>query len=519
MSPSVYKPNRVGIIGAGTMGSGIALAALLAGLEVSLQDVSAEMLERAESYLAKYLERKEKMEALDRVLLTDRVSELADADIWIEAVPEDLNLKREIFAAMEAAAKGNAVLATNTSTLSVTEIASAVEKPGRVVGMHFFNPAAVLPLVEVVRAATSEPEAVDQAVSTAEALGKTPVVVEDSPGFIVNRVARPFYGEGLRLLGEGAAGIAAIDAVVASAGFPMGPFELMDLIGLDVNLEAARSVYEQMFHDPRFRPHPIQQRKVNAGELGRKSGRGFYHYTVQGEKEEPVDMEVPDPMGEGALWVSAGRWDHGVRTHLTGAGFNVVDQAEGAQAAFVLAGRGEGLRAQVERVDGELPADRPIFCQLNDVTWSEVAGWLDHPARLVGFDALFFAEAGAACLVGPPELEGELREAVERVIRAAGRAPVWVEERPALVLSRIVCALINEAAFAVEEGIAEAATIDRAMRLGVSYPKGPLRWGEELGWARVVEVLDHMQREYREPRYRAAPWLRRKSRYPGRDKV
>ncbi|MDX1600513.1 MAG: 3-hydroxyacyl-CoA dehydrogenase NAD-binding domain-containing protein [Anaerolineales bacterium] len=506
---------RVAIVGAGTMGSGIALAALYAGFEVQLQDVSPDVLREAEDYLCTYLERKDQLEAIEQARFTQHIRDLDSADLYIEAVPEDLGLKREVFDAMEAAAPDQALLATNTSTLSVTAIAAEVERPGRVVGMHFFNPAAVLPLVEIVRAAGSDPEAVQRAVQTAEAMGKTPVVVEDSPGFIVNRVARPYYGEALRLLGEGGPSAAKIDALVRSAGFPMGPFQLMDLIGIDVNLDAARSVYEQMFHEPRFRPHPIQQRKVNQGALGRKTGHGFYRYAHDGSRQGGLELEAPEPAGSGGLWFLDGRWDRDVGDWLRKSGFPLVEDPREARAAVVLAGREVELGELLEKVDRELPRERPIFCQTNDSTWSELAGRLEHPSRLIGFDALFFGHAAAACLVGSPDFPEQLRAEAEEVVRAAGRAPVWIQERPGMVLPRIVCTLANEAAFAYDEGLAEAKTIDRAMRLGVNYPHGPLAWGSKLGWDRVEAVLDHLQREYREPRYRASPAVRRWARGVG----
>ncbi len=251
---------------------------------------------------------------------------MAGADLWIEAVPVRLSLKREVFEWMDGLAEEAALLATNTSTLSVTELATFTSRPARVMGMHFFNPAAVMPLVEIVRGAENDEAALAVAVTAAEELGKTPLVVSDSPGFIVNRVARPFYGEALRILGEGDADLSTIDAAVTSVGFPMGPFQLMDWIGIDVNLAASRSVYEQMFHEPRFRPHPLQQRKVVAGQLGRKSGRGFYRYGEDGAPEGALALDVPEAGGEGALWVVGSGWDRGCRNRLRGAGFALVDE-------------------------------------------------------------------------------------------------------------------------------------------------------------------------------------------------
>ena len=270
---------KIGVLGAGTMGSGIALTLLLADLPVSIYDVSEDMLARALEYLQKHLVKKGKETNLAELQLTTELADLGGSDILIEAVTEELGLKQELFARLDAICPPPAILATNTSTLSVTTIAAATSSPERVAGMHFFNPAPLLPLVEVVRGAHTSQETLQALLALAGKIGKTPVVASDTPGFIVNRVARPFYGEALRLLGERVATHDQIDRIVRlGAGFRMGPFELMDLIGIDVNFAVSRSVYEAFFHDPRFRPHPIQQRMVESGLLGRKTGRGFYEY-------------------------------------------------------------------------------------------------------------------------------------------------------------------------------------------------------------------------------------------------
>src|SRR5574341_1306886 len=270
---------RIAVAGAGTMGSGIALAALMADMPVTLFDVSPAMLERAQEYIQAHLERKKKSRNLAYLSRTTQLDDLAGANVIIEAIPEDLSLKQDLFQRLDAICPPPAILATNTSTLSVTAIAATTAHPGRVAGMHFFNPAPVLPLVEVVPAAQSQPEVVQTLLILAEKLGKTPVVATDTPGFIVNRVARPFYGEALRLLGDGVATLEQIDEIVRlGAGFRMGPFQLMDLIGIDVNLAAMQSLYEQTFGEARYRPHPIQVRMVAQNTLGRKTGKGFYDY-------------------------------------------------------------------------------------------------------------------------------------------------------------------------------------------------------------------------------------------------
>ena len=276
----------IAVIGAGTMGAGIAQLAARHDCVVHLIDVNGDVLSRAVAGVTKRLASSvekgrltsdERDLALARILPSGKIAGLGEVELAIEAVVENLSVKHKVFAALEAATPSSAVLATNTSSLSVAKIAEGVTNRSRVIGMHFFNPAPVMPLVEVIAGAQSAPSAVDFGYEAALRLGKTPVRAKDTPGFIVNRVARGFYLEALRLLGEGVAGVDEIDAVMRTHGrFKMGPFELMDLIGVDVNLAVSESVWEQMDRHPRFTPHEIQRAMVSQGHLGRKSGRGFY---------------------------------------------------------------------------------------------------------------------------------------------------------------------------------------------------------------------------------------------------
>ncbi len=285
---AVDAVHRVGVVGAGTMGSGIAQVAAEAGFDVLLYDVAEEVLSRALIRIAGFINRaaekgkigrEEAQARIARIQTTTTLADFSRCDFVIEAAPESLDLKKTVFDALDAATRPRVILATNTSTLSVTQIAAAIQRPERVVGMHFFNPAPLLPLVEVVAgAATAEP-VVGATVEMARRLGKQPVIAQDVPGFIVNRVARPFHLEALRLLEEGAADPETIDRLVREgSGFKMGPFELQDLIGVDINYIASQTVYEAYFHEPRYRPSLRQQRMVESGRLGRKTGRGWFSY-------------------------------------------------------------------------------------------------------------------------------------------------------------------------------------------------------------------------------------------------
>jgi 3-hydroxybutyryl-CoA dehydrogenase len=279
---------HLGVVGAGTMGAGIAQVAALSKIDVALYDINGTLLrqalERVKADFKRGIEKgklthDQTTEAFSRIHPRTRLADLGHADAIVEAAIEDLRIKKDLFRHLEASTKPGTLLASNTSSLSITAIASATQIPERVVGMHFFNPAHIMKLVEIVQGQKTTQESIQRAAELARQLGKTPVVVKDTPGFIVNRVARPFYGEALRLLGENVASVEEIDRIVRlEGGFAMGPFELMDLIGLDVNFSVTQSMYDQFFGEPRYRPHPIQKRMVESGMLGKKSGQGFYTY-------------------------------------------------------------------------------------------------------------------------------------------------------------------------------------------------------------------------------------------------
>ncbi|MDQ3019503.1 MAG: 3-hydroxyacyl-CoA dehydrogenase NAD-binding domain-containing protein [Bacteroidota bacterium] len=279
----------IGVAGAGTMGRGISICSSAAGYKTILYDINQETLNKAkeliEKDLSKSVEKKKlteekKIKTLNNINFTSEFSDLKDSDFIIEAALEDMKLKKEIFSELDLICKSDAVLSTNTSSLSVTTISTFVKKnPGRVVGLHFFNPANIMKLVEVVKGDFTSQEVVELSAELSKRLGKVTVTAKDTPAFIVNRIARPFYGEALKILSEGTAEVETIDKVMKSCGgFAMGPFELMDLIGIDVNFSVTKSVYESFFNDPKYRPNFIQKKMVDSNLMGRKTKRGFYNY-------------------------------------------------------------------------------------------------------------------------------------------------------------------------------------------------------------------------------------------------
>jgi 3-hydroxybutyryl-CoA dehydrogenase len=286
----------VGVVGAGTMGSGITQVAAEAGFDVLLFDPVEGATARARERVAGFLERKvekgqlsvvDASDAIERIRPVDGLDGIAAADLVIEAVPEELELKRNLFRDLDRLVTADAVLASNTSSLSIARISAATTKPDRVLGLHFFNPVPLMALVEVIPGPMTAPELVDDVALFARRLGKTPVVATDTPGFIVNRVQRALYLEAFRIFEEGLAEPAAIDDAMRQVGFRLGPFELADVVGTDVNLAAGTAIFEGFFGDPRYRPAQVQRRVVDAGRLGRKTGAGYYDYAADGARGAP----------------------------------------------------------------------------------------------------------------------------------------------------------------------------------------------------------------------------------------
>jgi 3-hydroxybutyryl-CoA dehydrogenase len=292
----VNEIHTVGVLGAGTMGAGIVQVAAEAGLGVLVHDPLDGATERARERIGGFLERKvakgeldpnDAADALARIRPVDSIEALSGADLVVEAIPEDLPLKRDAFRRLDSTAADGAILATNTSSLSIAAIGAVTQHPERVVGMHFFNPVPLMALVEVVAGPATTSEVTDAVALLARRLGKTPVVAADTPGFIVNRVARPFYLEAFRIVGEGGAGVEGVDEAMRGIGFRMGPFELIDAIGADVNFAVSTTIFDQFFGDPRYRPHPLQRALVESGRLGRKSDGGCYDYSADGDRGAP----------------------------------------------------------------------------------------------------------------------------------------------------------------------------------------------------------------------------------------
>jgi 3-hydroxybutyryl-CoA dehydrogenase len=493
----VSAPRTLGVVGAGTMGAGIAQLGCAAGMRTLLHDPLPEALERGAERvrkgLAKWAEKgRAGDDAAGLLCVAGELDGLADCELVIEAAPERADLKRELFERLTQACAEDAVLATNTSSIPVTSLASAAGRPENVVGMHFFNPPPLMALLEVIRADQSSERALDLARATGEAMGKRVILAADGPGFLVNRCGRPFYAEALRLVQERVATPEQVDRICRlGGGFRMGPFELMDLVGIDVGFEVAKSFMELSFGEPRWKPSPLQARMVAAGRLGRKSGRGWYRYADDGSYR-PADPEPREPGGGEGRRVAVlgdGALADGLRELAGRAGFEV-----GAEGELVV-----DARLGAEGHDGQ--AARAVLC-----AGSSLAARGDPEA--IGFNLLPPLEG--VRLVELTRLPGARgADEAERFFCALGFEAEWVEDAPGLVLGRIACQLVNEAAFAIGEGVGSPEDVDAGLELGLNHPRGPIAWGRAIGLDRVLATVDGLWEERHEERFRAAPALRR----------
>ena len=505
MISKALQGSTVLVVGAGIMGVGIAQVAAQGGHRVKLFDARPGAAKQAAAQLGATLDTlvaKGKLAGSDVDTILARIEPLAALEeasgigLVIEAIVEDLVAKRSLFQQLEALVAADCVLATNTSSISVTAIANGLEHPGRLVGMHFFNPVPLMRLVEVVSGLHTDPAVATAIFDLSRAWGKTPVHARSTPGFIVNRIARPYYAESLALLLEQAATPQVLDACLRAAGFRMGPCELMDLIGHDTNFAVTQSVYQANFFDKRFMPSLVQREMVDGGLLGRKSGRGFYPYQGKEAGAPPLPVAVHEAPG------TAGE----VTVHGVGAIADYLDVA----ATRALGQHGWGP-ARVHESDWTgLSIDGAHLVMTDGRTAGDVAKALGSPDVAV-FDRLLGVPTStgtALAFAVAADASAAWRTQAPAWLAALGFSPLRVADGPGLVVARTVAMLINEAADAVQQGVCTPDGADAAMKLGVNYPAGPFEWLQGWSAAGVIAVLDALDACYRGERYRASPWLR-----------
>ncbi|MDI3380773.1 3-hydroxyacyl-CoA dehydrogenase [Xenophilus aerolatus] len=491
------KFSSTAIVGTGAMGRGIAQIAAQAGSTVWLLDAQDGAAKKAVGAIVAQWDRLVEKGRLDpaqrdayatQLRPVEALSELKGCDLVIEAIVEKLDVKRQLFKEIEEVVSPDAVLATNTSSLSVTAIAAGLRHPGRFAGFHFFNPVPLMKVVEVVAGFKTEAAVCDRLREYARQMGHSAVLAQDTPGFIVNHAGRGYGTEALRIVGEGVADFATIDRILKDqAGFKLGPFELMDLTALDVSHPVMESIYRQYYDEPRFRPSVITAQRLAAGALGRKTGEGFYRYN-DGAATVPAEAPVPAVDALPPVWVPprATRRAELLRlVHTLGAQLE-TGAAPSSQALIVVAPLGFDITtvAAVERLDA---------------------------TRTVGIDMLVDdAATKRRVLATNPATRRDMRDAAHALFARDGKAVSVIRDSGGFVTQRVLATIVNIAADICQQRICTPADLETAVTLGLGYPQGPLAMGDLYGPTNMLEVLFNLQTVYGDPRYRPSPWLRRR---------
>ena len=487
----------VGVVGTGAMGQGIAQIAAQAGSLVKLYDLQPEAVAKASKNIQqqwdKLLEKNrftaEQVTKFKANLQSaSQLSDLSDCDLVIEAIVERLDIKKSFFAELEQLVRPSAVLVTNTSSLSVTAIASALKRPEQFAGYHFFNPVPLMKVVEVIAGLKTNPSICTALSDYAKQMGHKAVVAQDTPGFIVNHAGRGYGTEALRIVSEGIADFATIDRILKDqAGFKLGPFELMDLTALDVSHPVMESIYQQYYEEPRYRPSVITAQRLAGGVLGKKVSDGFYKYD-KGIAQVPPEPPVPEVHEMPPVWVST----------------RAVRRAELLQLL-------KNLGAKIET--GASPSSQAlsIVAPLGfDITTVAIVERLD-PARTIGIDFLIDDKlTKRRVLATNPATRVDMREAAHALFAQDGKAVSVIRDSGGFVTQRVIANIVNIACDICQQGICSPQDLETAVTLGLGYSMGPLAMGDLYGPTEILEVLFNVQTVYGDPRYRPSPWLRRR---------
>ncbi len=487
----------VGVVGAGAMGRGIAQMAAQAGCEVRLFDTQAAALDAAHQQITRQWDKLQEKGRLDADAVTrlkaglstaSSLQGLAGCDLVVEAIVERLEVKRQLFTDLEALLGPEALLASNTSSLSITAIGAGLQRPQRLAGLHFFNPVPLMKVVEVIPGLRTDPAVCDALDALVRAMGHTPVRAQDTPGFIVNHAGRAYGTEALRIVSEGVTDFATVDRILRDqVGFRLGPFELLDLTALDVSHPVMESIYHQYYEEARYRPSVITAQRLAGGLLGRKTGEGFYRYEAD-QAQVPPEPPVPQVGELPPVWVS-------------------TRAARRAELYQLL----KDLGARIETGQSPSPQALTLVAPLGfDVTTVAVVERLD-PARTVGIDLLVEdAATRRRVLATNPATRADMRDAAHALFARDGKSVSVIRDSGGFVTQRVVAAIVNIASDICQQRICTPADLETAVTLGLGYPMGPLAMGNRWGPANVLEVLFNLQTVYGDPRYRPSPWLRRR---------
>jgi 3-hydroxybutyryl-CoA dehydrogenase len=480
------------------MGRGIMQVAAQGGMRVVAFDEKPGAAEAAKTYIARMLDglvQKGRLPAddakgaLDRIAIAKGLEEVARANIIIEAIIERLDAKQALFAKLDEMSGPDTIIASNTSSIPITAIASACKRPERVGGMHFFNPVPLMRLVEVIPGLKTAPWVTDAMMAIGRRMTREPVLCTDSPAFLVNHVGRAFVPESQRILSEGIATPAEIDRILTGApGFKMGPFTLADMVGIDVQHSVMESVYALFYNEPAFAPFPLSAQRVAAGLYGRKTGAGWYAYQ-DGNKVEPPPAPAPSARPK-SVWVLPSKHHPELQAPL----IELFGEA------------GVAIETGAQPSGGALVVVTPIGW---DLTTAVVDLKLDA-RRSVAVDVLFGMK-GPRSLMVTPATDPAMRDAAHGLLAADGQPVVVINDSPGFVAQRVVAQIVNIGCGVAQRGIATPADIDKGTKLGLGYPFGPLEWGDRIGAGRVLFILERLQAFYGEPRYRPSPWLKRRA--------
>ncbi len=498
MNFDVSRPDlTVGVIGTGAMGRGIAQVAAAGGINVLINDARTGAAQEARGFIEKMLLRAAEKGAMtrdaaaasvSRIRIAESLAEFKACQVVIEAIVENLEAKRVLFAELENIIAPDCILATNTSSLSVTTIAAKLKNPRRFAGLHFFNPVPLMKLVEVIDGLLTEDWVGEALMALGRRMTREPVRLTDAPGFVVNQVGRGFTLEAAYIVSEGISSFADVDRVMRDVGgFRMGPFELMELTGLDVTQPASVLIYNQFFHEPRYRPNLIMQSRYEAGVLGRKSKKGFYEYDADMKAVVPAEAAAP-PTRPDSVWVSrAEQHGHSSLTALLGKlGAAVEEGGRPSRKALILV--------------------TPIG---TDATTCAVEQGLD-PRRTVAVDTLFPMVKRRTLMV-TPVTEAKYREGAHGLLASDGVPVTVCRDSPGFIAQRIIAMIVNIGCSIAQSRTAAPADIDKAVTLGLNYPSGPFRFADVIGVERIHRVLATMYRIYGDPRYRPNIWLARRA--------